>query len=59
MNVLVIPEDAKYDRHMLQPLMERMITSWLEIPAQVGVMDKIKLGSLSQATARETLRRVY
>jgi len=58
MNVLVIPEDAKYDRHMLQPLMERMITSWLEIPAQVGVMDKMKLGSLSQATAREMLRRV-
>lgn len=58
MNVLVIPEDAKYDRHMLQPIMERMITSWLEIPATVDVMDQMKLGSISQATARETLRRV-
>ena len=58
MNVLVIPEDAKYDRHMLQPIMERMITSWLEIPATVDVMDQMKLGSRSQATARETLRRV-
>lgn len=58
MNVLVIPEDAKYDRHMLQPILERMITSWLKIPANVDVMDKMKLGSLSQATARETLRRV-
>ena len=58
MNVLVIPEDAKYDRHMLQPIMERMITSWLEIPATIDVMDQMKLGSRSQATARETLRRV-
>jgi len=58
MNVLVIPEDAKYDRHMLQPIMERMITSWLEIPAQVAVMDQIKLGSISQARSRDALRRV-
>lgn len=58
MNVLVIPENAKYDRHMLQPIMERMITSWLGIPANVSVMDQMKLGSRSQATARETLRRV-
>lgn len=58
MNVLVIPEDAKYDRHVLQPILERMITSWLEIPANIGVMDTMKLGSLSQATARNTLRRV-
>lgn len=58
MNVLVIPEDAKYDRHMLQPIMKRMIERWLEIPANVTVMDKMKLGSLSQATARDTLRHV-
>lgn len=58
MNVLVIPEDAKYDRHMLRPILERMITSWLEIPATVEVMDQIKLGSRSQATDRDRLRRV-
>lgn len=58
MKVLVIPEDAKYDRHMLQPIMARMIERWLEIPADVTVMDKMKLGSLSKATARDTLRRV-
>ncbi|MEF8797640.1 MAG: hypothetical protein V5A48_14390, partial [Salinivenus sp.] len=51
-------EDAKYDRHMLQPIVERMIVSWLEFPANVDVMDQVKLGSLSQATARDQLRHV-
>lgn len=58
MNVLVIPENAKYDSHMLQPIMERMITSWLEIQATVDVMEKMTLGGLSQAKKRDTLRHV-
>jgi hypothetical protein len=55
MNVLVIPEDAKYGRHVLQPLMERMITSWLGFNARIRVRP---LGGSSEATEPERLKEV-
>jgi hypothetical protein len=55
MNVLVIPEDAKYGRHVLQPLMERMITSWLGLNARI---DARPLGGSAEATEPERLREV-
>lgn len=55
MNVLVIPEDAKYGRPVLQPLMERLITSWLGLNARI---DARPLGGVSAATEPERLREV-
>lgn len=56
MNVLVIAEDIKYGRHVLQPIMERMITSWLEFNARR--IDVEPLGGFSQATEPERLQDV-
>lgn len=58
MNVLVIPENPKYDRHVLQPIMERMITSWLDFHAKISVENQIPLGGVSQATRPERLQDV-
>lgn len=58
MNVRVIPENPKYDRHVLQPIMERMITSWLDFNASVDVEDQVPLGGISQATRPERLQDV-
>ncbi len=58
MNVLVIPENPKYDRHVLRPIMERMITSWLGLNARIDVDDQIPLGGISQATRPERLQDV-
>jgi tRNA nucleotidyltransferase (CCA-adding enzyme) len=58
MNVLVIPENEKYDRHMLKPIMERMITSWLDLNATIDVMNRLPLEGISDVTASESLQAV-
>lgn len=58
MNVLVIPENEKYDRHMLKPIMERMITTWLDLNAKIDVMDRLPLEGISDVTASESLQAV-
>lgn len=58
MNVLVIPENPKYDRHLLLPIMERMITSWLDFNAWIDIENQVPLGGISQATRPERLQDV-
>lgn len=57
MRVLIIPEDPTLDRHVLQPIVERIFQD-LQRSARVEVLTDPHLSGVDQALARGTIAEI-
>jgi len=58
MNVLVIPEDFRYDQFILKPLFEKMFKDILKCPATITVCNDPLIGGVREALKESRIREV-